>query len=992
MTVMNIENERIVIPSVDLGGTKIDFAFVRADKKRQIAFEYPQVEVIKENGKIDIIKTLQLIAKLITERTSEVNRMGWVVLKLLGMGAPGLYLSDGSVDPRTVPNIPGLAQIKPAEVLAEMLGNGWRVYINNDGVVQAIASSYAFVQSTLYREGWAGIVEESGGRMIYLGPGTGFGAGKVLVRQDKQVVSMSGSSAFFDILIRDGKTAEDLLSGTGLAKIAQSMEIENLKEGKPLLSKFIDMYDQWERNSQKSTEKLLNGITGKVIANAYYSDNIESKSIAKEIFIQAGRDLARLMIQLYEGEGDKAILEWEREDWDSVKGVSVFLVAGLLIKPAGKDLILPSARETLEKMGYSNKIYIIETDQLPIMKDIQNKIGILGSSLIVPKDEILKQRWAHFLIVGEDQINHFIVSLIKGMILENEGSVIIAIDGYIGVEWQKISLQIEMGLEKDSLSVQMIDFSLFFKSPERIDEIIRPYIGEEKTFGRIFDRTLDDLLDEDRVATIKKIFLDSREQSRSDSPQAIICFGSGAACSSLLNLYDVIIYKDLTREEITKRYQKGMVCPLGAGRGGEYEKGQPAYLTGKRYHYIDFPIVDAHKGALQNRIHYYIDDNLSLEPKLVTQRVLDEMVSHLADGPIQLKAFHDAGVWGGQWLKRIRNLPKEMVNCAWGYELMAYQMSVKIPLGDFFMEIPFANILDKESDKIMGKRVNRLFDGFWPIRINYDDCWEGGDMAIQIHPDSSYIKTNFNEPLHQDESYYVIASTPDAYVYLGMKEGICLQEFYEDVRKAETEGIPFDHRKYVNVFPARAGDLFLIPAGTLHASGKGCVVLELSSTTDRYTFHFYDFLRKDLNGELREIHSKHAFNMANKYSHRTTSWVKKHLIQEPRLLRNGDDWAEYLIGRLEELVFEVHRFEFVTRIEDDTEGVPHVLSMVEGCAVLIKSICFPERQFDLSFSETLILPSRFGKYEVINLGDKSCKVVKTLVNTSCKWNDDRDYL
>ena len=512
-------------------------------------------------------------------------------------------------------------------------------------------------------------------------------------------------------------------------------------------------------------------------------------------------------------------------------------------------------------------------------------------------------------------------------------------------------------------------------------KIIRPYEGEDKTFGRLFRGKLEDLLDEKRINTLKERLEKYRNQ-KPGSPKVIICFGPGSACKPISKLYDMLLYRDITREEITKRQKKGQVVPLGTSGKGDSGKGQPAYLAGKRFHYIEFPLLDRHKKSLLRRIHFYMDDNLAGKPKLINKKILDEMISHVAQGPFQLKAFHDEGIWGGQWLKKIRNLPKEMVNCAWAYELMAYHMSVKISVGDTFIEMPFSNMLGKEPEKIMGERVKRMFQGIWPIRVNYDDCWKGDDMAIQIHPDSSYIKKYFNEPLHQDESYYIMAATPDAYVHLGLKDGIDLDEFYEAVLKAETQGIPFDHRKYVNVYPAKEGDLFLIPAGTVHASGKGCVVLELSSTTDRYTFHLYDYLRPDLNGKLRDIHSKHAFNMVRKYPSRTDSWVKKRLLQKPRLIRKGKDWAEYLLGKLEELVFEVHRIEFATTVKDDTKGFPHVLSMAKGDGVIIQSQEFPERKFHLKFSETVTLPACLGKYTIINQSKKPCKVLKTLVNTS----------
>jgi mannose-6-phosphate isomerase class I len=972
---------KIVMPSVDLGGTKIAFAFFSVDEDRKIAREYPPTKVVKGKGKTDADKTLKLVAELIKKRTHEVEKKGWLVLKLVGMGAPGLYLEDKSVDPRSVPNIPGLAKIKPADVLEGMLGKAWKVYINNDGVVQAVASADALVRSPQYTRKWKKVVDGTGGKVIYFGPGTGFGAGKIFVRQSKHVEPMPGSQAFFDIVIRDNKTAEDLIGGNGVGKMAQTMERANIKRGKSVFLKFTEGYETWEKNSERSTEQQLSKITGEVVSKAFSSGEKEATIMAKEIFAQAGRDLAGLMIQLHRGTGRKSGLEWDKDDWKSVKGTSVFLVAGLLIKPTGKELILPSTRDALKKAGYAKKLVIVEMDQLPNTENMLGKIGIFGASLIVPKKEILDKKWEIFLVQGKNRINRYIGDLAKKIFLKKKRPVILAIDGYSGIDWQKSMSHIKQRLQEEGLNVTVVDFHLFYKSPKEIEEIVLPSMADDKTFGYIFKGKLEDLLDDERVNDLKEK-LENYKKEKPGSPKVIVCFGPGAVCKPLRTLYDTVFYRDITREEITKRYKRGMVASLGARGKDESGKGQPAYLVGKRSHYIDFPVLDRHKKSIQKRIHFYIDDNLTRKPKLINQKILDEMISHLAQGPIQLKAFHDEGVWGGQWLKKIRNLPKEMINCAWAYELMAYHMSVKIPVSNSYIETSFANVLDRESDRIMGERVTSMFKGIWPIRVNYDDCWEGGDMAIQIHPDASYSKKHFNEPLHQDESYYIMASTPDAYVYLGLKDGIDLGEFKEAVREAETEGIPFDHRKYVNVVPAKEGDLFLIPAGTVHASGKGCVVLELSSTTDRYTFHFYDYLRPDLNGKLREIHSRHAFNMVHKYPHRTTSWVKDHLIQKPKLIRKGNDWTEHLLGTIKGLVFEVHRFEFATTIEDDTKGFPHVLSLAKGDGVIIQSQVFPERRFILNFSETVIVPASLGKYSIVNRSDKPCKVLKTLASTS----------
>ncbi len=973
---------KIVLPAVDLGGTKIAFAFVHADAGRGIAREYPPAEVVKVKGSTHARRTLERVADLIRRRSRQVERQGWTVLPRVGIGAPGLYLEDDTVDPRTVPNIPGLAAIKPARELERLLGRPWKVYINNDGVVQAIASAHAFVRSRDFARKWEKDLEESGGKIVYFGPGTGFGAGKVHVLRDNRIEPAPGSQAFFDLLVRDGKTAEELIGGRGIGRIAAEVEKNNLSRGRPVFLKFTDETEPGGKGLAKAGLPL-DRITGKTVAKAYASADPEARRQARKIFLQVGRDLARLIIRLHTGRGRKQLLEWDRDDWRSVKGSRIFLVAGLLIKTTGRKIILPALRRTLKEAGYAGRVHIVEIDRLATMRGMEGRIGIWGAALMVPPGEVLAQKARKSLIVGSGPIDRHLSRRAKKVFVEEGRPFLLAIDGYAAVDWKKTIPRLKNRLEKEGVGVTAIDISSFYKPAHTINEMIRPGLTEERTFGRIYNGTLLDLLDPERIKGLRKRLLESRG-TRPRAPRAVLCFGSGAACPPLRRLYDIILYRDVTREEIAKRSRRGLLVPLGARQRQGSDKGLPAYLTSKRFHYVDFPLLDRERKALLRHAHYYVDDHLPGQPRLIPRKILDELIGHLAQGPLQLKAFHDEGVWGGQWLKKVRKLPREMVNCAWAYELMAYQMSLRVPIGDLSLEIPFANVLDKEPDNIMGPWVRRKFKGVWPIRVNYDDCWKGGDMAIQIHPDSRYIRKWFREPLHQDESYYIMAAEPGAYVHLGIKEGIGLAAFEKAVRRAEGQGIPFDHREYVNILPARQGDLFLIPAGTVHASGRGCVVLELSSTTDRYTFHFYDYLRPDLNGELREIHADHAFRILRKHPERRTAWVKRKLVQKPRCLRKGKDWAEFLLGHLEELVFEVRRFEFATCVEDDTQGEPHVLSMAEGKAVLIQPRASPERAFRLGFSETAIVPACVGRYSIRNLGTDPCKVLKTLVNRSAK--------
>ena len=128
----------------------------------------------------------------------------------------------------------------------------------------------------------------------------------------------------------------------------------------------------------------------------------------------------------------------------------------------------------------------------------------------------------------------------------------------------------------------------------------------------------------------------------------------------------------------------------------------------------------------------------------------------------------------------------------------------------------------------------------------------------------------------QDESYYILDAKDDACVYLGLKEGINSDEMIEDLRKANRGEISFDAEKYINRFPAKKHDHFLIPAGTCHCSGSNAMVLEISATPYIFTFKLWDWDRLGLDGKPRPVHVEHGKEVIQ--WNRTTPWVKENLV------------------------------------------------------------------------------------------------------------------
>ena len=102
----------------------------------------------------------------------------------------------------------------------------------------------------------------------------------------------------------------------------------------------------------------------------------------------------------------------------------------------------------------------------------------------------------------------------------------------------------------------------------------------------------------------------------------------------------------------------------------------------------------------------------------------------------------------------------------------------------------------------------------FPIRFDLLDTMDGGNLSFQVHPLTEYIQEQFGMAYTQDESYYLLDAEEDGCVYLGLKENLDRAQMISDLREAQWGGLEFDADKYVNRFPARKHDHFLIPAGT----------------------------------------------------------------------------------------------------------------------------------------------------------------------------------
>jgi hypothetical protein len=476
-------------------------------------------------------------------------------------------------------------------------------------------------------------------------------------------------------------------------------------------------------------------------------------------------------------------------------------------------------------------------------------------------------------------------------------------------------------------------------------------------------------------------FLDERElaKQRSRLRQAsglVVVIGTGATL--LAEQWDLLIYCDMARWEIQQRQRAGEVTNLGLQNCTE--RPQAKY---KRAYFVDWRVADRLKKKLIPKVDFLLDTNQRDLPKMITGAQHLQGLKNAAHRPFRVVPFFDPGPWGGQWMKEVCDLQREAENYAWCFDCVPEENSLLLGFGDVNIEIPSINLVFQHPHELLGEAVHARFGTEFPIRFDFLDTMEGGNLSFQVHPLTEYIQQQFGINYTQDESYYLLDAGEGGCVYLGLKENIDRKQMMDDLLQAQEGTIQFDADKYVNRFPAEKHDHFLIPAGTPHCSGKNSMVLEISATPYIFTFKMWDWGRLGLDGTPRPIHLQHGFR--NIQWDRTTQWVEKNLIKFVDPVAKGSGWREERTGLHEREFIETRRHWFTAPVHHSTNGGVNVLNLCEGREAVVESPTGQFSPFVVHYAETVIVPAAVGDYVLRPHGPsegQECATIKAYVRTN----------
>ena len=537
-------------------------------------------------------------------------------------------------------------------------------------------------------------------------------------------------------------------------------------------------------------------------------------------------------------------------------------------------------------------------------------------------------------------------------------SKILAVDFYVGVLEDEVIDQFKL-LETSLI----IETRNLLKSEEEIRRMTSRFMTDDVLFGYVTNTELMDYFDKDKLEMARKQI--------AEVPDKVIVVGTGAAL--VVNRLEeaTLVYVDMARWEIQQRFRAHKVRALGVDN-----RDEAVSLQYKRGYFNDWRVCDKYKETLFEKIDYWLDTHQSTSPKMIDKETFFDGIERTVQAPFRVVPFFDPAPWGGQWMKEVCDLDANCENYGWCFDCVPEENSLFFNVNGNLFELPSVDLVLLKTRELLGEPVEARFGKDFPIRFDFLDTMGGGNLSLQVHPTTQFIREHFGMYYTQDESYYMVDAEEDAVVYLGLKTGIDKKEMIDDLRNAQNSNFVFDTEKYVNKIPAKKHDHFLIPGGTIHCSGANSMVLEISSTPNLFTFKLWDWQRLGLDGKPRPINVERGKEVID--WKRDTVFVDKYLKNHVQTIATGDGWIEEKTGLHENEFIETRRHWFKKAVVHHTNNSVNVLNLIEGDEAIVESPTNAFEPFVVHYAETFIIPACVDEYTISPVGPTEGKTFATI--------------
>lgn len=291
----------------------------------------------------------------------------------------------------------------------------------------------------------------------------------------------------------------------------------------------------------------------------------------------------------------------------------------------------------------------------------------------------------------------------------------------------------------------------------------------------------------------------------------------------------------------------------------------------------------------------------------------------------KINPIYSKTIWGGNNIAAIRNLKEESIGTSW--EISAHKAFDCEAEGKKLSELLKAN-----PDELLGKglTLNNM------LRVALLDAKDY--LSIQVHPDDEYGLKN-DDDLGKNECWYVLQAGENATLVAG-SDFKTKDELYKALKDDDLE----KHLRYVNV---KQGDFIAMKNGTLHALGSSILALEIS-TNSNTTYRFYDFHRKDADGNERELHIEKSMDVVDLTSNPDVISTPFDGLYKEKQLVNFPEFNVTLVDTNNSYKLNQNgKFHTITNVKDP---------------VILKT---DEEEITLNYLDSLFIPSSINTIEII---------------------------